>query len=474
MGRIIITDKLRRDLTKQLFNNVEATDQGDSDNYYYIAVSRSQTWQPDDGTDNSPENTNNTEREERLFRYNMQSVKAIENFAYVVPNVDWVSGTVYSAYDDTVSGQPDVSYYVRTEENNVYICVQTGKTATGATKASTAKPDHTDLTLTEETDGYVWKYMYTITTTETNNFLTSAWMPTRFIEEEPELTSPLYGHYSVQDGAVRGQVIGYRVVEGGGPFTTAPDIRIEGNGSGAKARAILNSSAGIGAVVVDDSDGAATITTRMGTDYDWAKITVVPKAADAAATLGTVEPIFAHRYGLGADAREDLRCTAVMFNVKPSGNEEDTWQTGNEYRQVGIMKNILNYNPDHDSDKFTETQGAAFTKISLTTQPGDGAITYTDDEKITQTYNNVTSTAWLDYYDNVDELWFHQDEETGFNEFTAGQSITVVDQNSYTIDTITDPDIDIMSGELLFIDARPTPVTRNEAGIEDIKAVIKL
>ena len=93
----IITDKLKRTLSQQIFDENQGTSLGDSNNYYYIGVGHSQIWQTDDNTDITP-TPSNSERDRRLFRYNLQSVKAVEAFSFVVPLTEWSTSTVYPSY----------------------------------------------------------------------------------------------------------------------------------------------------------------------------------------------------------------------------------------------------------------------------------------------------------------------------------------------------------------------------------------
>ena len=72
-----ITDKLKKQLAQQIFDEATGTKIGDSDNYYYIAVGRSQDWP----TEATPPTPNPVEYEERTFRYDMQSIKAVETFS---------------------------------------------------------------------------------------------------------------------------------------------------------------------------------------------------------------------------------------------------------------------------------------------------------------------------------------------------------------------------------------------------------
>lgn len=470
----IITDAIKRQFAQQLFDENAGTNIGDSDNYYYIAVARSQQWQPDANTDNTPDPLN-TQREQRLFRYNMQSVKAVEAYSFVVPLYDWSANTLYSQYNDNVSGQPSQSYYVRTDDNNVYLCVRTGKNSLGATQISTVKPDHTDTSLPIETDGYVWKYLYTISTADANRFLTTAFMPTKFVDSAGPL-DPDFQQYTVQNAAVPGQIVGYRVTTKGGVYSSAPALTVVGNGSGAKARAILNSTGGVEAVEVGDSANAPLLS-NMGSGYNYANVVVSDTNLAIGGTTAKIVPIFAPDAGLGADARDDLRSTSIMFNIKPEGTVNDKWVVDQGYRQIGVIKNILEYD---SAGKFTGTEGVSLKKMRLTTPAGDGnpvngyAITFTNDVEITG--STSTAKAWLDFYDDSDTIWYHQDETTGFRAFQDGEVITV---EGYSASTLTldsadiAPDVDRFSGDLLFIN-NVSEVTRDRAQTEDIKIVIKL
>ena len=470
----IITDKIKKQFAQQILDEFVGASAGDSDNYYYIAVGRSQQWQPETNADNAIIPTA-TEREERKFRYDMQSVKSAEAASFVIPLYDWSANTTYQAYNDNVEGQPSQSYYVRTEDNNVYICIRTGKNVQGGVQISTVKPSHVNTTLPIEVDGYVWKFLYTISTADANKFLTSAFMPVKFVDSADAL-SPDFQQYNVQNAAIAGQIVGYRVTEAGGVYSSAPTLTVVGNGSNAKARAILNATGGIAAVEVGDSANAPLLS-NMGSGYDYANVVIGAGSLAGGGTVAKVVPVFAADAGLGADASTDLRTTAVMFNIKPEGTVSDKWVVDKGYRQVGILKNPTVYN---SATKFSATQGIALKKMTLTNPVGDGdptngyGILFNNDVKITG--GSSTAKAWLDFYDDSSTIWYHQDEYTGFTPFQNTETITV---EGYSASTLTlsaamiSPDIDNFSGDLLFIN-NFGEVQRDRAQTEDIKVVIKL
>lgn len=469
----IITDKLKRNFSQLIFDENQGVTLGDSNNYFYIGVGHSQSYQTDDNTDVTI-NPRNTERDRRLFRYNLQSVKAVEAFSFVVPLTDWSINTVYPSFNDNIIGQPTPSYYVRTADNNVYVCIRQGKDSNGTAVVSQYQPDHTNTSLPIETDGYVWKYMYTITTADANRFLTANFMPVKFVDSAAA-TSPEAPQKAVQDAAVEGQIIGYRVEPGNAVYSSAPSLTVRGDGSGAKAHAILDAAGSLAAAEIGDSatvgtgagaGGNVSLTSAMGSSYNKAYV----KVDETNLTSGTnakVYPIFAEAGGLGADMRTDLRSNSLMFNIKPEGDVDGTWIVDNEYRQIGLIKNLLD---SASGNLFTGTQGTATKKIVLTTRI-TGGLNWADDVTIN---GESDASAWIDFFDDSATIWYHQDEETGFVPFYAGETVTISGKSgSFTIDSIQQPDIDIFSGEVLFLNNQ-AKISRDPDQTEDIKVVVKL
>lgn len=473
MASSIIVDKLKRDFVQLMYDEAAGVTPGDSDNYFYIAVGRSQQWDPDNNLDTPVPVPRNRERDIRLFRYGLQSVKAIEGFSFVVPTIDWTAGTFYAAYNDNIVSQTQ-NYYVRTTDNNVYVCIRSGKNAFGEAQNSTIKPDHVDNTLAAELDGYVWKYLYTITTQDANKFLTSAFMPVTFVDSDYAVANPIYAaQWNVARAANPKQVVGYRVIDGGGPYSTAADITVVGDGSGAKARAILNASGAIAAIEVGDSANAP-INACMGTGYNYANVVIDNTSLSAGGSPAEAVPIFSPREGLGYNPLEDLRSTSIMFNIKPVGDVDGTWVTGTRgYRQYGLVKNITL--PDSDT-KYTETSGVVAGRMLFDETLSTGAISLTADQKI---YGQVSgAVAWLDFWDDSSTLWYHQDEDTGFTAFdSTGETIKIQqgDQvsNTLTMSSIQAPDADKFSGDIYFI-SNGDVIARDAGQTEDIKVVIKL
>lgn len=464
----IITDKIKRSFLQQIFDEATGTKLGDSDNYFYISIGRSQEWDPDNNLDD-PISPEVDEREERKFRYGAMSVKAVEAFSFVVPVKEWSASTQYAQYNDSQIGQPAISYYVRTVDNNVYVCIRNGKDAAGSVQLSTVKPDHTDTSLPIETDGYIWKYLYTISTADTNFFVTSNYMPVKVVDSAAA-TDPYFGQYTIQNAAVPGQIIGYRVKDGGSGYDSATTtFSIVGNGSGAAAHAKVNSLGQLAAVEVGDSSGRLDITGSMGSGYDYANVRIVSPTGTGA----DVVPVFAQDSGMGSDPRVDLRATAMMFHIKPENavvdaNNKATWPIGGqEYRQVALWRNPL----DSAGEKFVGTSGIVSDRIRTQHPPIPSSYNFTANKRITGDSNINT---WIDFIEDS-TVWYHQDEFTGFTPFANSGNINVGPGDfSRVVDVAyVQPDIDRYSGDILFI-SNDDPVDRTSASTDDIKLVIQL
>lgn len=460
----IILDPIKDIFTQKIFDENEGTRIGDSDNYYYIAIGRSQQWSPSNNTDITV-NPSDTEREQRLFRYNMQSVKAVEAFSYVVPLYDWSSGTVYQAYNDNQVGQPNQSYYIRTSTNHVYVCLRQGITSAGAAKVSVNAPTHTTTALPQEDDGYVWKYLYTILTADANSFLTANFMPVKYVDSAA-LTDPNYTQKTIQDAAIAGQILGYRVINGGTGYSNASTVTITGDGTGAAAHVVASSGV-IQKVVVGDSadvgkEAEKPFLDALGSGYNYASVSISGGNGNA-----KVVPIFGPKAGIGADARVDLRSSSIMFNIKPEGTVEGTWLVDNEYRQIGLLRNPLD---SATGTKFTETQALALKKIEFESPISE--LTWANDIQVYGTDSDAI--GWIDYFDDSATIWYHQDEDTGFEQFSVSEVCTIEGKaGTHTIKSKTDRGIDIFSGDLLFVN-NFDPVTRDVDQTEDIKLVVKL
>jgi len=145
----------------------------------YVSVGKSDAWSNtiSDTTDTTPFNPLDTLDALGEARQNMLGLKKISSaeVSHIVPRHNWTSGRSYIAWD---SNDPDIfdkSFYIITTEFKVYKCIIAG------TGGSIIQPTQTLTAPTAESDGYTWKYMYTVSVADSEKFLTNSYMPVKTV-----------------------------------------------------------------------------------------------------------------------------------------------------------------------------------------------------------------------------------------------------------------------------------------------------
>lgn len=445
----IITDDFKRRFVQTILNDI-----ADSAQHYYIGIGRSQQWDSAD----IPTVPTNSLLEERNFRLSLQSLKKAETVSYVVPRYNWVAGTIYSAWNNNQVGYPSNAYYVRTDDNAVYICLEQGKNATGAPVTSTVRPTGVTTTPFRTSDGYVWKFLYTIGAAQANNFLSANYMPVRLIDSsggsDPAVDIEQYG---IQNAAVIGSIANITVTSGGTGYTSAPTVSIIGDGDSAQAVATISSGA---VVKVEMKDSAAGTLYRPGHDYNYAEVKFTGGGGSGAAARVNISD----NNGFGANPILDLKSTAMMFNTKPAGAENEDFIIGQDFRQVGIIRNPL----DSADTLYALSTASALDYMTLSSL----SVAFTADKTIQG--GTSGALAYVDKFDS-DTIYYHQDVDTGFTAFQAGE--TVSETNGSGSGVIGTPrnaaDINKFTGEIFYIDNRAA-IERSAAQTEDLKVIIQL
>jgi hypothetical protein len=449
----IITDELKQLIARDFFDQFVL---GTAD--YYAGIGRSEQW---DSQDTVPIPVN-TPGEIEKFQNSLQAVKKIEGVSQVVPRNNWSSGQIYSQFDDLQAGYPANAYYVMNSNNHVYMCLETGRNLFGVAVPSTVEPTGSNLKSFRLADGYVWKFLYTISAARANDFMSSNFMP---VQKQGLTDSNSTGiqlqQEEVQDAAVAGEILNIILVDGGVGYTSNPNITITGTGLGARAVCDIDSATGE-LVRIRMSDSGAFNHVVHGAGYTRAKVTITGGGATvdakARAVIGTNDS------GVGRDPRIDLKSAGIMFHSKLEGFDSDLI-IDQDFRHVGLIRNPK----DYAGSKFTRTTGSALKRMELSS-----IITAFTQDKIME---GATSLAQA-YIDEVDSngLYYHQTSVTGFDDFVDGELVEEINgAGEGIIDSAHQPgtpEVDPMSGAVLYIDNRG-PIERSAAQSEDIKIIIQ-
>lgn len=454
MSTAITTNQFKHQLFGSIIN--ELADSSPTD-YYYIGLARSDQW---DASENVP-TALNTDLLQRQFRTALQSIIRCTDVSYVVPRFDWTSGTIYSAYADHLTSTANTDFYVLGENNRLYVCVQQAQDASGTPLTSTVNPETigTGTSPVATSDGYVWKYMATLTANQSQKFLSASHIPVASVDSSVTMTASESLQNDVQNAAVAGQIIGYRVTNAGAGYTSAPAVEIEGAGSSARATAHISTSGNVSKITVDESDG----TYLFGSGYNQASIKLT---GGGATTVATAVPIISER-GLGKKVQLDLGASAIMFNSKPAGDVDGSFLIDQNFRQIGIIKNPL----DSAGDPFRGEDAMALRKLTI------GSIVGIDSASSKDTVIEGLVSGARAYVDQLkgNAFSYHQNDETGFKAFDSGEVIFDTSDSGNTASIVSDSEgtIKLYGGEILYIENR-TPVVRDAAQTEDIKIILQL
>ena len=130
-------------------------------NYYYLFVGKSTPYEDNASTaliesDVIPPSIAESSRNQYDSYRNMLFAKRVrpEHIRFIIPRIDWTYGNAYTPYSENtdMDGQ---SFYVVTTDFNVYKCM-------GANGLSTIMPTGRSTDVITLSDGYSWKYLYTV------------------------------------------------------------------------------------------------------------------------------------------------------------------------------------------------------------------------------------------------------------------------------------------------------------------------
>ena len=127
---------------------------------------------------------------------------------FLFRKIPWESGIVYTQYDDQVD-LTDKDYYVTIltgevdeAEYRVYKCILNNGGNPSSVSPSTVSFGDTDDGYFATTDGYVWKYMFSVLPSEYTKYQTNAQLPYRPSTDHPPANDGIYGMEIIENSEV--------------------------------------------------------------------------------------------------------------------------------------------------------------------------------------------------------------------------------------------------------------------------------
>lgn len=471
----------------------------------YSFIGRCYPWSDDNNPPTPGDNLNAIEFD--IWR-DIMSVKRVtsSDISFCIRRVDWTSNTVYSQYDTSNSSMYDSNFFVFTDDYNVYKCLSNFNG-----ESSTVKPTGTSTSAFTTSDGYKWKFMFSVAVTQAIKFLTTNYIPLQHLTANNGTTQ-----WDVQQAAVNGAIENHIVSAGGTGYLMLEDTATAGSsstitlpasasltngryvdfgiyissGTGAGQVRKVTSYTGstrvatvspnwstapdstsqfvlspfvnlngdgsgyLGYAVVDSGAVTAIQDIDIGENYSWANTTISANGGSGC----TVVPQLAPKNGHGSNALEELAGRNVIINVRLSGTESNTITTENDFRIIGLIADPL-YS---DGSVANATNYSQMTTLALSSITG----TFTKDEVVV----GGTSNA----HGYVIEVTTEDDMRLNAVKGTFSAAETVEGQTSgatAVVDTVTAGSLKPFSGEILYAEYRG-PISRNPSQLEDLKLIV--
>ncbi len=435
----------------------------------------------------------------------------------LVRRVDWKQGTTYEMYrhDYSVSNPSpktnstrlyDANYYVMNSDFRVYICIDNGSSVEFPNgKASSDEPTFIDLEPSragESNDGYVWKYLFTVSPSDIIKFdsieyipLPNNWLSTTNaqIQSVRENGDSLINENQIKKIYIQDQGAGYN--------STDAELDIIGDGEGGK-------------VIVTTTNNKITkaVVSAGGKNYTWGRVNL-STINSGASQFAHLIPIIPPTRGHGYDVYNELGADKVLIYARFDDSTKD-FPVDTRFAQIGVLKNPTV--TGSASSIFSENQFSNLGGLKLTSvaNPNDAGV----GNRIYQTVSGVgTATGYIASYDSSTKvLKYYQDRSLFYNDLSYNQKDsksvvseatvvgfsanggTITSSNNFSgaidssftgitttvsqtkqvnlatqfTDGIAISEINKGSGDVIYLDNRPR-VSRNPRQKEDIKIILE-
>jgi len=476
----IITSKFRLENASAFIKSV-------TDESVYLMVGKSDAWSDDKvtTTDSAAPTPLDAQVEQNDVWQNAIALKKLgsTDVINVAPRHTWTFSTVYPSWDDAL--EDNGNFYVINGSYDVFKCLKTPINA-GSPVASTIEPTTTNSYQPfKTTDGYIWKYMFSVFTTESSKFLTNTYIPVKTVVIPQggslgDLTDDEQVKYQYQSDCAQyttGKIYRYVVESGGSGYASAPTVNVFGNGTGAHATAVVSG----GQVTEVYVTGEPTMTSNFtaynnncGTGYSSVYVTLNNTGTGGSGAV--VRAVLSPKNGHGSDPVKELGAFYVASRIVLSGAEgSGDFIVGNAFRQIAMVKNPYDYDT---TDISTATTMSALKSLTVAA----GHTAFLPGDYITG--GTSGAVAFVDLYtlqnDSTGLIKYHQNDKTGYAAFndtanpTNGETISGAVQGSGSIAaaSIADPEVQPFSGDVMFIESR-APINRSTSQIEDLRIIVE-
>lgn len=442
------------------------------------------------------------------------------NIRRVIRKIDWISGQKYEMYRSDysiINPSPisnslrlyDANYYVINSDYRVYICIDNGSTGSSPTgNISQVEPTFTDLEPSKLSDGYVWKYLYTISPSDIIKFDSTEYITvpnnwesstdSQIVSVRENGNSDL-NENQIKKVFVKNSGSGYSLSDG-------QSCKLVGDGSGGTVSVQVDVSGRITDVIV----------TSGGKNYTYAIVDLGTTSSSIPGVYAELIPIIPPSKGHGFDVYQELGTDKVLIYARFDDSTKD-FPVDTKFSQVGILKNPKVFDSTGiNTTNYTQNEFSAVYSLMLNTI-NDGTPLVGD--KIQQNQSNgKKALGYVASYDSETKvLKYYQDRSLYYGDGTTNRDSVGItsffDSNGKNVsfnstdliskvgsgwnasiknfsgitttvsnkiinlgveftNGIANPEINNKTGEIVYIDNRLS-VTRNYRQKEDIKIILE-
>ena len=498
----IITEKFRQ-------SNADSFNADVTSSKYYMFVGKSQPWTSEGATtDSVPPTPVDSVADESYYWDDMLAAKLISSKSYVIPRRDFSTSSAFDMYRHDVGGVStgnysntkttsssgattlfDSTFYFKTSDHKVYKVLYNGdQLQTGASNISGSEPTATGNAPFWQDNNYYIKYMYTMTTTEVQNYLTTDFMTVK-LNANADANRGVYVFMVTSGGSSYPNGTYYTKLKGDGTTQAIAKLVVAGGaiaefGNNALSSTSFMQANGVGYSFANFDLAGTNIYT------DASASTLISGATLTnwnAATAGTIKAIIDPQNGHGADDIAELGGHYIMLQSKFEPADADVVQV-NDFRRVGIVKNPI----DSATSNTASLSTARTTNAIILASGGSG--NYQVDELITQASTGANgrvvewdSTNRILYYVQEKYSSYGLDSSGNLTAFSGANAVTGSSSNAvFTPSVATSgttngvlfasgyavPELSRDTGEIIYVENRRA-ISRASDQTEDIKVVVE-
>ena len=438
------------------------------------------------------------------------------NVRRLIRRIDWVRGSRYEMYrhDYSLSNPSpitqssrlyDANYYVMNSDFRVYICIDNGSSGINTVgNASQDEPTFTDLEPLkpgESGDGYLWKYMFTVSSSDIIKFDSTEYIsvPNNWDNSTDSQIQAIRenGDSSINENQIKKVYIDRQ----GDNYSSGigQEVNILGDGTG-------------GRVVLDVVGGKITnaVVSSGGKGYTYGIVDLGPLNSNIVPSKAAkLIPIIPPSKGHGYDLYKELGTDKVLVYARFDDSTKD-FPSDTKFAQIGIVKNPTSIG---STNIFAQNQFSSSYAIKFSTangslsvgdiirQPVSGGVAigyvasydletkvvkYTRDRSLYFNNGSLDQTDYVGISTNGKVLNFESSStlvttvggfsgsvDLGFSGITTNPNGSkIINLGVEFTNGIAIPEINKVSGDIVYLDNRPL-ISRNPRQKEDVKLILE-